>query len=88
MRRQDGELTAVQTKAEQDFEHAIQIAQQQQAKSWELRATMSLAKLMLDQGRSAEARARLAAVYGWFTEGFDTPDLQQAKALIAQLSSA
>ena len=88
LRQQDGELTAVQTKAEQDFEHAIQIAQQQQAKSWELCATMSLAKLMLDQGRSAEARARLAAVYGWFTEGFDTPDLQQAKALIAQLSSA
>jgi len=64
------------------------VAQQQGAKSWELRATVSLARLwhsLRSQGRTEEARARLAEVYGWFTEGFDTPDLVEARALLAEL---
>ena len=53
---------------------------------WELRATTSLARLLDEQGKRAEARAMLAEIYGWFTEGFDTPDLKDAKALLDQLS--
>ena len=68
------------------FEAAIEIARQQAAKSWELRATMSLAKLWHKQGRHTEALERLATLYAWFTEGFATPDLQDAKALIEELS--
>jgi len=71
--------------AEASLEKAIQVAQRQQAKSWELRATVSLARLWQKQGRIDEARQMLAEIYGWFTEGFDTPDLQEAKALRAQL---
>jgi predicted ATPase len=62
------------------------VARKQQAKSWELRAAMSLARLRRDQGRRAEARNLLGPVYGWFTEGFDTPDLLDAKALLVELA--
>ena len=58
----------------------------QQAKSWELRAAMSLARLWQQQGKQAKARALLAPIYGWFTEGFDTADLQEAKALLDELT--
>ncbi len=64
---------------------AIDVGRSQQAKSLELRATISLARLWADQGNRAQARDLLAPVYGWFTEGFDTPDLQDAKALLEQL---
>ena len=60
-------------------------ARQQQAKSWELRASMSLARLWRDQGKPQQARELLAPVYGWFTEGFDTRDLKEAKALLDEL---
>jgi predicted ATPase len=73
-------------KAESYFERALSIARQQQAKSWELRAAMSMARLWRDQGKRDEARDLLAPVYGWFTEGFDTRDLKEAKALLDELS--
>jgi predicted ATPase len=73
--------------AERCFEQAIEIARRQSAKSWELRATMSLARLIATQGRRDEARARLADIYNWFTEGFDTADLKDAKALLAELTA-
>ena len=73
-------------KAEAYLEHALAVARQQQAKSWELRAAMSMARLWRDQGNRAEARDLLAPVYGWFTEGFDTRDLKEAKALLDELS--
>jgi predicted ATPase len=73
--------------AEAHFQSALQIARQQQAKSWELRAAMSLARLWCDQGKVQQARGLLAPVYGWFTEGFDTLDLKDAKALLAELAS-
>ena len=60
---------------------------QQQAKSWELRAAMSLARLWRDQGKVQQARELLAPVYGWFTEGFDTRDLKEAKALLEELAA-
>jgi len=68
------------------FLKAIDIAQKQQAKSLELRATVSLARLWQTQGKTAEAQQRLAEIYGWFTEGFDTKDLQEAKGLLEELS--
>jgi predicted ATPase len=71
--------------AEACFLKAIEIARGQQAKSWELRAVTSLARLWLRQGKKAEARQRLAEVYGWFTEGFATADLQEAGALLAEV---
>ncbi|HEU5367117.1 MAG TPA: hypothetical protein VFU69_01580, partial [Ktedonobacterales bacterium] len=64
---------------------AIEIARSQQAKSLELRATMSLARLRILQGRANDARQPLGELYAWFTEGFDTPDLQAAQVLLAQL---
>jgi predicted ATPase len=73
-------------KAEADFERALSVARQQQAKSWELRASMSLARLWRDQGKTQQARELLAPVYGWFTEGFDTRDLKEAKALLEELA--
>jgi class 3 adenylate cyclase/predicted ATPase len=76
-----------EAKAETYFEHALAVAREQQAKSWELRAAMSMARLWRDQGRREQARALLAPVYGWFTEGFDTLDLKQAKALLDELAS-
>ena len=72
-------------KAEAYFDRALSVARVQQAKSWELRAAMSMARLWRDQGKRDEARELLAPVYGWFTEGFDTPDLKEAKALLKEL---
>ena len=72
-------------KAEAHLERALSVARQQQAKSWELRAAMSLARSR-DQGKVQQARELLAPVYGWFTEGFDTRDLKDAKALLAELA--
>jgi predicted ATPase len=69
------------------FEEALRIARRQQAKSYELRAATSLARLWGELGRSAEARELLAPIYGWFTEGFDTLDLKQAKTLLEELAS-
>jgi predicted ATPase len=74
------------TKAQEYFESGIVIARQQQAKSWELRAATSLARLWRDQGKVQQARELLAPVYGWFTEGFDTRNLKEAKALLSTLS--
>ena len=74
-------------KAEKYFEHALSVARPQQAKSWELRAAMSMARLWRDQGKAQQARELLAPVYGWFTEGFDTRDLKEAKALLEELVS-
>jgi tetratricopeptide (TPR) repeat protein len=68
------------------FDRALLVARKQQAKSWELRAAMSMARLWRAQGKGDEARELLAPVYGWFTEGFDTLDLKQAKALLAELA--
>ena len=72
-------------KAEAYFERALKVARAQQAKSWELRAAMSLARLWRDQGKRTEACDLLAPIYGWFTEGFDTLDLKEAKALLDEL---
>jgi predicted ATPase len=72
-------------KAEAYFERALAIAREQQAKSWELRAAMSMARLWRDQGKCDAARELFAPVYGWFTEGFDTLDLKDAKALLDEL---
>ena len=72
-------------KAEGYFERALTIARSQQAKSWELRAAMSMARLWRDQGKVQQARELLAPVYGWFTEGFDTLDLKEAKVLLDEL---
>ena len=74
-------------KTEAYFERALAVAREQQAKSWELRAAMSMARLWRDQGKRDEARELLAPVYGWFTEGFDTLDLKEAKALLDELAS-
>jgi predicted ATPase len=72
-------------KAELYFERALAVARQQQAKSWELRTATSMARLWRDQGKHTEAHDLLAPVYGWFTEGFNTLDLKEAKALLEQL---
>ena len=74
-------------KAEAYFQRALRLARQQQAKSWELRASMSLAHLWRDQGKVRQARELLAPIYGWFTEGFDTRDLKEAKALLEELGA-
>jgi predicted ATPase len=74
-------------KAETYFERALSAARQQQAKSWELRAAMSMARLWRDQGKRDEARDLLAPVYAWITEGFDTLDLKEAKALLDELAA-
>jgi predicted ATPase len=71
--------------AESCFVDAIEIARRQETRSFELRAATSLARLRQRQGRTEEARGLLSAVYGWFTEGFETPDLTDAKALLEQL---
>jgi predicted ATPase len=78
--------TQAEAEAEACFLKAIEIARKQQAKSWELRATTSLARLWQQQGKHHEARQRLAEIYHWFTEGFDTTDLQEAKALLEELA--
>ena len=76
-----------EAKAASYFERALAIARDQQAKSWELRASMSMSRLWRDQGKRDEARELLAPVYGWFTDGFDTLDLKQAKALLDELAA-
>ena len=84
-----GELRAKQgatEAAEADFRDAIELAQKMGAKMWELRTTMSLARLFDQQGRRDEARTMLAEIYNWFTEGFDTADLKEAKALLDEMS--
>jgi predicted ATPase len=91
LHRLKGELLLLQNagasvEAESCFREAIKIARRQQAKSWELRATMSLARLLRDTNRRDEARRMLSEIYGWFTEGFDTADLKEAKALLDELS--
>jgi adenylate cyclase len=73
--------------AEESFRTAIENAQRHAAKSWELRATTSLSRLLARQGRRGEARARLSEIYNWFTEGFDTADLKDAKSLLDELQS-
>jgi tetratricopeptide (TPR) repeat protein len=73
--------------AEADLRAAIALAQKIGAKAWELRATMSLAALLDQLGRRNQARAMLVEIYGWFTEGFDTPDLKDAKALLDKLGA-
>jgi predicted ATPase len=89
--RLQGELllaraTGQDTEAETCFRQALDIARRQQAKSWELRAAMSLARLWQRRGKRADAHTLLASVYHWFTEGFDTADLQEAKALLEALA--
>jgi predicted ATPase len=74
-------------KAQAYFERALEIARAQQARSWELRAAMSMARLRRDQDKRRQAHDLLATVYGWFTEGFDTLDLKQARALLAELAA-
>jgi len=89
LNRRKGELLLRQQLwdlAEGLFGKALRIAQEQQAKLWELRAAVSLARLHRDKGRHANARAVLAPVYRWFTEGFDMADLKEAKALLDELA--
>jgi len=96
LRRLKGELLLMQGdkteaeaslhQAESCFQHAIEVARRQSAKSWELRATVSLCRLWGKQGRVDEARQMLAEICGWFSEGFDTPDLQEARALLDELT--
>jgi predicted ATPase len=88
LNRHKGELLLRQghiEAAEDRYRKALSIAREQEGKLWELRAAVSLARLRRDQGRHTEARDLLAPVYGWFTEGFDTPDLKEARALLDQL---
>jgi predicted ATPase len=73
-------------KSEEYLQRALSVARAKGAKSWELRASMSLARLWRDQGKVQQARELVAPVYGWFTEGFDTRDLQEAKALLEELA--
>jgi class 3 adenylate cyclase/predicted ATPase len=92
VRRLAGEIALLSPRAEATlaqthFEYALAIARQQQAKSWELRASMSLARLWRNQGKVQQARELLEPVYGWFTEGFDTRDLKEAKALLDELTA-
>jgi predicted ATPase len=89
--RLKGALLLLQTtpderQAETCLQQALDIAKRQYAKSWELRAAMSLSRLWQQQGKRAEAYALLAPIYGWFTEGFDTADLQEAKVLLEELA--
>jgi predicted ATPase len=88
--RLQGELrrqaTPDEPQAEYCFHQALAVARRQHAKSLELRAAMSLSRLWQQQGKRTEAHELLAPIYGWFTEGFDTADLQEAKALLDELS--
>jgi len=91
LHRLKGELLLVlstdkTTEAEACFHQALNIARHQEAKSLELRAATSLSRLWQQQGKQAEARELLAPIYGWFTEGFDTADLQEARALLEELA--
>jgi predicted ATPase len=90
--RMAGEIAVISpgrdaAKAEAYFHRALAVARAQQAKSFELRAAMSMARLWRDQGKRNEARDLLAPVYGWFTEGFDTLGLKQAQTLLDELAS-
>jgi predicted ATPase len=92
LRRLEGELLLKEdsdneVEAKQRFDQAIAIAKEQQSKSLQLRATISLARLFRDKGRLDEACTTLAEIYNWFTEGFDTADLKEAKALLDELSA-
>ena len=92
LHRLKGELLLAHTResdleAESCFGQALDIARRQEAKSWELRAAMSLSRLWQRQGKSVAARQLLTPIYGWFTEGFDTADLQEAKALLDELGA-
>ena len=80
-----GQKSKVEEEAEACFQKALDIARDQQAKSWELRAATSLARLWQQQGKTAKAHQLLSEIYDWFTEGFDTKDLQEAKALLEEL---
>ena len=91
LHRLKGELSLLHdqpnpAEAEREFRSAIDIARGQQAKSWELRAATSLSRLLASQHRRDEARAMLAEIYSWFTEGFDAADLKEAKALLDELN--
>jgi predicted ATPase len=79
--------TGDQADAEQNYDRALAVARRQSARVFELRASIGLARLWCDQGKGTEARDLLAPIYGWFTEGFDTPDLKEAKALLDELAS-
>jgi predicted ATPase len=74
--------------AEKSFRTAIEISRKQHAESWELRATMSLARLLAKRGRRDDARKMPAQIYGWFTEGFETADLKEVKALLDELNAS
>jgi predicted ATPase len=78
--------TGDESAADRAYHQALVVAKRQSAKFWELRAATSLARLWRDQGKRTEARDLLAPIYGWFSEGFDTPVLQDAKALVDQLT--
>ena len=78
---------AADPQAESCFQQAIEVARRQQARSWELRATTSLARLWRKQGRVDEARQMLAEIYDWFSEGFDSADLIEARTLLEELSA-
>ena len=84
LRARDG---AGSSEGESCLREAIEIARRQESRSWELRSTTSLARLLAKQRRRDETRAMLAEIYGWFTEGFDTADLKDAKALLEQLNA-
>jgi predicted ATPase len=87
LRRNRAEIARARCgEGENVFERPLSVSRQQHAKSWELRAAMSMARLWRHQGKRKEARELLAQVYGWFTEGFATRDLKEAKALLDELS--
>ena len=80
-------LLSMQRQGDAEVERVLAIARQQQARSWELRAAMSLARLWRDQRKVRQARELLGPVYGWFTDGFDTRDLKDARALLEELAA-
>ena len=82
----DGDSVALKKEAESYFQKALEIARQQSTRSWELRTSTSLAHLWWQQGKQDEAQQLLSGIYNWFTEGFDTKDLKEAKALLEELS--
>ena len=81
-------MQGAEAEAEASLHIAVEVARRQQAKSWELRAAVSLSRLWLSQGRKAEAHRMLAEIYNWFTEGFETPDLREARDLLDSLETA
>ena len=88
LHRLRGALTGTEKDAESSFVEAVAVARRQRAKSFELRAATSLSRLWARQGKRWEAHALLAEVYAWFKEGFDTPDLKDARALLDELEAA